>query len=237
MSYYKDSFELENIMITTASKSARSAAPKRKDPAGRVQLKKALSTAKPAAKRASRSTGQRELVSLKQGGDMSIWVTNQLIDSPSFSGSGMPMPDYKFVYDMQPVDRAYLVKRGVSSALARTISIDMGVTKDRFSQVTGMSISNIKRKISKNATEAERALSRAESESMVGLAKLIGQVKTIVNESGDSQGFNAAKWFGEWIEQPVKALGGQKPADLLDTADGRDAVSRLLAQMQSGAYA
>ena len=224
-------------MTTTATKSARSAAPKRKDPAGRVLVKKALSTSKPAAKGASRSTGQRRLVSLKQGGDVSLWVINQPIDSPGVSGQSMPLPDYQFVYDMQPVDRAHLVKRGVPSALARMISIDMGVTKDRFSQFTGMSISNVKRKISKNVTGPERALSRAESESMVGLARLIGQVKTIVNESGDSQGFNAAKWFGEWIEQPVKALGGQKPADLLDTADGRDAVSRLLAQMQSGAYA
>ena len=75
------------------------------------------------------------------------------------------------------------------------------------------------------------------SERLVGLAKLIGQVETIVKQSGKPVGFKPAKWFSEWIEQPAAALGGHMPADLLDTSDGREAVAKLLAQMQSGAYA
>ena len=36
---------------------------------------------------------------------------------------------------------------------------------------------------------------------------------------------------------PRAALGGLTPQSLLDTADGREAVSTLLYQMKSGAYA
>ena len=74
-------------------------------------------------------------------------------------------------------------------------------------------------------------------ERIVGLAKLIGQVEAIVRESGNPTGFEPGKWFNDWIEQPAAALGGRKSKELLDTPDGREAVSKLLSQMQSGAYA
>lgn len=139
---------------------------------------------------------------------------------------------YYVLYDMQPVDRAGLVKGGVPSRFVGSISTDMGVTKDRFVKITGLSKATINRKIA-NKTN----LSADESEKLVGLGKLIGQVESIVKESGSPEGFKAAKWFGDWIVQPAPALGGRKPEEFLDTSDGRDAISKLLAQIQSGAYA
>ena len=41
----------------------------------------------------------------------------------------------------------------------------------------------------------------------------------------------------QWLEEINPALGGKAPGEFLDTADGRELVSRLIAQMQSGAYA
>ncbi len=35
----------------------------------------------------------------------------------------------------------------------------------------------------------------------------------------------------------MAALGGKRPADLMDTAEGQAIVSNLVARMQSGAYA
>lgn len=141
-------------------------------------------------------------------------------------------PKYFDLYDMRPVDRVSLVKSGVPSRIVGSISSDMGVPKDRFVKIIGLSKATINRKIAN-----ETALSADESEKLVGLARLIGQVESIVKDSGSSDGFKAAKWFGDWIVQPAPALGGRKPDELLDTADGREAISRLLAQMQSGAYA
>lgn len=139
---------------------------------------------------------------------------------------------YQLVYDMEPVDRSDMVETGVPAAMLTWITHDMGVTKDKLVKVTGLSMATVNRKIASNSN-----LSLSESDRLVGLAKLIGQVESIVKESGRPEGFNAAKWFSDWIEQPAKALGGRKPENLLATADGREAVSTLLSQMQSGAYA
>jgi uncharacterized protein (DUF2384 family) len=53
----------------------------------------------------------------------------------------------------------------------------------------------------------------------------------------ENDGFEAAKWVAQWLQAPQPALGGKPPKSYLDTADGRDMVRNLLAQMESGAYA
>jgi putative toxin-antitoxin system antitoxin component (TIGR02293 family) len=40
----------------------------------------------------------------------------------------------------------------------------------------------------------------------------------------------------EWIARPSKALGGRRPADLLETPDGREAVEDLLGRLVVGTY-
>ena len=69
-----------------------------------------------------------------------------------------------------------------------------------------------------------------------GIASLVAQVQTMVEQSGNPEGFDAAKWVGRWIDRPLPALGGQRPAELMATPDGRALVSNIVACMQSGAY-
>ena len=69
------------------------------------------------------------------------------------------------------------------------------------------------------------------------MARLVGQVQSMVNDSGDPRGFNAAEWVARWLEEPLAALGGQKPVELMDTTEGQTMVSNLLARIQSGTYA
>ena len=69
-----------------------------------------------------------------------------------------------------------------------------------------------------------------------GIASLIAQVQVMVEDSGNLEGFDAEKWVGRWIDRPLPALGGQRPAELMDTPDGRALVSNIVACMQSGAY-
>lgn len=80
-------------------------------------------------------------------------------------------------------------------------------------------------------------LGQAESERVLGVVRLIGQVQRMVEESGDPTGFDAARWTAGWLLTPVAALGGRAPMEYMDTAEGRAVVSQLLAQVQSGAYA
>lgn len=78
------------------------------------------------------------------------------------------------------------------------------------------------------------------AERTLGFARLVGQVEQIVCESGDPDAapdFDAAGWVADFLARPHPALGGRRPGDLMDTADGRGVVGDLVAQMQSGAYA
>ena len=69
-----------------------------------------------------------------------------------------------------------------------------------------------------------------------GMAGLIVQVQTMIEESGNPESFDAAKWVARWLDRPLPALGGQKPGELMGTADGRALVHNIVARMQSGAY-
>ena len=43
--------------------------------------------------------------------------------------------------------------------------------------------------------------------------------------------------FPRWLTEPLPALGGSRPADLMDTMEGQSLVAAALAKIQSGAYA
>ena len=70
------------------------------------------------------------------------------------------------------------------------------------------------------------------------MIKLLGIAQSIVNNStaAEAKAFDAAKWLGQWIEQPQPALGGRRPADLISTPTGVEVVARLLGSLESGAY-
>jgi uncharacterized protein (DUF2384 family) len=70
-----------------------------------------------------------------------------------------------------------------------------------------------------------------------GIDQLIDLVARMVRESGNPDGFDAAAWTRDWLESPVPALGWRRPIEYMDSDEGRDLVFRLVAQMQSGAYA
>jgi|AACY02.3.fsa_nt_gi Protein of unknown function (DUF2384). len=69
------------------------------------------------------------------------------------------------------------------------------------------------------------------------VTELTARVERMVLESGDPDGFDAAAWVGQWIVQQNPALDSRCPVELFDNADGRARVARLLAMMQSGAFA
>lgn len=60
-----------------------------------------------------------------------------------------------------------------------------------------MSNSKASATISRKEKEAT-ALSKDESERVLGIAPLIGKVQTMVEESGDPTGFDAARWVADW---------------------------------------
>lgn len=136
------------------------------------------------------------------------------------------------LYSFDAIERVELVKEGVPAGLLVLISEDMAISKDKLYTTLGLARATINRKL-----REQRVLNQDESERVLGIARLVGQVDQMVKESGNPAGFDAAKWVAAWLDRPQPALGGKRPAELMDTADGRSIVSDLIARMQSGAYA
>jgi putative toxin-antitoxin system antitoxin component (TIGR02293 family) len=130
------------------------------------------------------------------------------------------------------MQRVKIVKKGVPARYTGVLAAGMRISKDKFYSTVGLSRATVDRKVRVN-----KRLNLDESERVMGIARLVGQAQTLVQESGGPPDFDPARWLADWLDRPLPALGGQRPAELMDTAEGRALVSDLLAQQQSAAYA
>lgn len=142
--------------------------------------------------------------------------------------------DFSFthIYQVEPLDRIKIIRDGVPARYINIISDSMGITKDALFKFLNLPKSTVDKK-----SVANQLLPMEQGERLIGMAKLVGQVESIVSESGNLDGFNAAKWVAYWIERPSPALGGEKPSAYLDTISGQEMISDLLSKIQTGAYA
>ena len=136
------------------------------------------------------------------------------------------------LYHVDPQARIELIRHGVPASSIGELSTHMGISKENLLASLGLSRATISRK-ERNATP----LSRDESERVLGVGMLIGMVQTMVEQSGDPAGFDAARWLAGWLASPVPALAGATPASYMDTIEGQRLVAELLARTQSGVYA
>ena len=135
-------------------------------------------------------------------------------------------------YRANPLDRIAIIRGRVPATYVIALTQSMQIPRERFYSTLNLARATIDRKIQKR-----QRLSQDESERILAVVRLIGQVDTMVQGSGNPAGFDAARWVAEWLQRPHPALGGRTPGELLDTADGRGLVADLLAQQQSSAYA
>ena len=75
-----------------------------------------------------------------------------------------------------------------------------------------------------------------DSDRAAHIARLVGIVQKMVEESGDPTGFDAARWTAAFLARPNHALGGELPSGYMRRGEGRAIVERLVLTMQSGAY-
>lgn len=134
--------------------------------------------------------------------------------------------------DLESSDIIKAVRDGVPADFIDELGQAMSVSRTQLLDWMGLPETTVKRKI-----RSAQPLSKAVSEQAVAMARLIGQVQRMVNESGDPEGFDAAVWLAEWLAEPNPALGGVPPGEYMDTAEGFNLVSDTLARMQTGAYA
>jgi len=139
---------------------------------------------------------------------------------------------FAHIYQVEPIDRIKLIRNGIPARFINVISDSMGITKDTLFKFLNLPKSTMDKK-----SVANQILPIDQGERLIGMAKLVGQVESIVSESGNPEGFNAAKWVASWLEKPSPAFGGEKPSIYLDTISGQEMIADLLAKIQTGAYA
>jgi putative toxin-antitoxin system antitoxin component (TIGR02293 family) len=158
-----------------------------------------------------------------------------------FSGQGArkepakrtaPSISYLAVYRATPGERVNMIKGGVRAIEAKRIIADLAIAQGEGFGALKLSQATVNRKAAQDKT-----LSPDESERVIGMAKLIGQLQAMIEESGNPEGFDAPAWISRWLREPLPAFGGVRPVDLMDTMEGQAMVATALAQSQSGAYA
>ena len=136
------------------------------------------------------------------------------------------------VFKAEPLARIEMIRQGVSPEVLIMTVEEMGISKEKI-----LSWLHLPRATTNRRIKSNQALPIEQSERVIGLQKLIGQIEAMVVESGNTTEFNAARWLADWLEQPLPALNNAKPALFMDTMEGIELLSSLLAQIQSGAYA
>lgn len=136
------------------------------------------------------------------------------------------------LYRAAPLERVAQIRHGIPAAAVKQLLSEVPMGQGAGLAALNLPVATINKKVKQHA-----ALSPDETERVLGLARLLGQVQAMVAESGDPAGFDAGAWLARWLSEPLPALGGTRPADLLDTMEGQGLVASALAQLNSGAYA
>lgn len=151
--------------------------------------------------------------------------------APKARGAAAVTMNFVQVFHADAMERVQWVKRGVPATVVDAMAKRMAMPKEKLVGTLGLARATIDRKAREN-----KSLSTDESSRVLGMARLVGQVQAMVEECGNPEGFDAARWVARWLERPLPALGGQRPADLMDTPEGQSLVSNIMARVQSGAY-
>jgi putative toxin-antitoxin system antitoxin component (TIGR02293 family) len=136
------------------------------------------------------------------------------------------------IYRASPLDRIGIIKAGIPARDVKLLSQSLSVDQQVMLNALNLKTATVNRKVAQN----ER-LSVEDGERVLGLAKLVGQLEAMLEDAGGAKGFDAPSWMSRWLREPLPALGGSRPIDLLDTMEGQALVSSALSRIQSGAYA
>lgn len=139
---------------------------------------------------------------------------------------------FKKLYHADKAEIVLMVRRGVAARTAKSWLANKHISIGDTLRALDLSVATFNRKVAKKET-----FSPAESERIVGFARLIGQVQTMVENTDGSAEFDAAEWLSRWLREPLPALGGAKPIDYMDTVTGQDLISQKLDQIAHGVYA
>jgi putative toxin-antitoxin system antitoxin component (TIGR02293 family) len=139
----------------------------------------------------------------------------------------------RLVSSATPLQLVALERAGVSGAFIKDLSAYMRMPASRMFETLGLPKATAERKAAEG-----KPVTGSGGHAAIAMTKLLGIAQDIIADSTalEAEGFDSAKWLGEWLERPQPSLGGRPPADLLGTPTGFEIVARLLRSLESGSY-
>lgn len=137
------------------------------------------------------------------------------------------------IHGADPIRLIETERKGVAGIFVKDLSRRMEIPAQRMFSMLGVPKATAEKKVA-----AGELLTGSGGRAALGIAKLLGMAREIVDNSTapEAKDFDVAKWLGQWLEKPQPALGGRKPAELIDTPTGLAVVAKLLGAIESGAY-
>ena len=132
-----------------------------------------------------------------------------------------------------PMETIAIERQGVLVAFVDDLSKQMGLPSSRMFDILGVPKAKAWKK-----SATRMYIDGCAGQSALRIIKLLGIARAIVNNSTaeEAKKCHSTRWLGQWIERPQPALGGRKPAELMDTPTGGKIVAKLLGSIESGAY-
>lgn len=132
-----------------------------------------------------------------------------------------------------PMELVDAEMKGVDGMFVKDLTKRMGIPAVRMYAILGVPKATAEKKLA-----GREVIAGVGGRAALGLARLLAMAEQIVANSTapEAEGFDTAKWLGQWIERPQPALGGRKPGDLIATPTGLAMVERVLGAIESGAY-
>jgi putative toxin-antitoxin system antitoxin component (TIGR02293 family) len=193
-----------------------------KAPARKTASKKTKAAQAPAARKPAAAALRTTAAVVPQGGAAVMYRPGRGVD------------DFvRQVSAATPLQLVEIERRGVAGSFLKDLSRRMDIPAARVFSMLGVPKATAEKKAS-----AGEVVAGSGGQAALGVARLIAIAQAIVANSTakQAQGFDAARWLGQWLERPQPSLGGRRPAELIDTPTGIDVVARLLGAIESGSY-
>lgn len=139
---------------------------------------------------------------------------------------------YLAVYQASEPERIAMAVAGVCAIEAKRIASEFDLGQGAILWALKLSPVDIHK-----MAKQDLRLTPEDGARVLGFASIVGQLEALVQECGDPRRFDLPAWISRWLADPVPALGGARPLDLIESLESQALVSKTIAQMQSGAYA
>jgi putative toxin-antitoxin system antitoxin component (TIGR02293 family) len=124
------------------------------------------------------------------------------------------------------------VEGGVPTYLVYVIAGATGEPVNAVMDLIGVSQTTFRRK-----EETKEPLPDVAGHRVMGFLRVAATLRRLLEESGDAEqlkSFDLEAWVAQWMREPLPALAGKTPAEMLRNPEGQRAVEQVLERMRGG---